>query len=265
MKNKQWLLSTFLLLAADARAYAQYSEENTSATATKCKKSPCVQSHKGPQGWSFDLGGQYTWMQFTTPPTFSGSTGGVVGKITYQKANEFFGQLRTVYNIGPLSAGKRRSGDSEWYTEVVGGYCVSAGNRWTITPYAGFGFDFLTDNKKAFSSFSDTKLFYRIYYVPIGVEFKYSTDTWYVGAQFDVFPTFNQYLIIKGLSGSAWKLSERVGWDVRIPVGFKLANHYWIELAPYYRLLPIGSSSALGLPHRNLNEYGAFVAFRFFI
>lgn len=266
MKNKQWFLSTFLLLVAHASADSLYPEEIASIAASDMCKRSCVDySYQGPEGWSFDLGGQYTWMQFTTPPTFSGSTGGVVGKITYQKADEFYGQLRTVYNAGSLSGSHRSSRDSEWYTEVVGGYCISAGRWWTITPYAGFGFDFLTDHKKAFSSFPPITLFYRIYYVPIGIEFKYAQDTWYIGAQIDCFPTFNQYLVIKGLKGAAWKLSERVGWDARLPVGFKLANHCWIELAPYYRLLPIGSSNVLGLPHRNLNEYGAFVAFRFFI
>ena len=267
MRNKRWLFSTFLLLAANASADSLYPDEFAAATNSKrCQKSSCVsKTYEGPQGWSFDLGGQYTWMEFTTPPTFKGSTGGVVGKITYQQTDAFFGQLRTVYNIGPLSAGKRSSGDSEWYTEIVGGYCASVGRWWTITPYAGFGFDFLTDNKKAVFAFAPIKLFYRIYYVPIGIEFKYARATWYIGAQFDCFPTFNQYLSIQGLKGSAWKLSERVGWDVRLPVGFKLADHYWIELAPYYRLLPIGSSSVLGLPHRNLNEYGLFLAFRFFI
>ena len=57
-----------------------------------------------PEGWSLDVGGTYTWMSFTTPPTYSGSTGGIQGKITYQKPWAFFGQARSFYNLGTLSS-----------------------------------------------------------------------------------------------------------------------------------------------------------------
>lgn len=63
---------------------------------------------KQPEGWSVDVGGSYTWMSLSTPPTYTGSTGGVLAKISYQVPDAFFGQARSFYNsclghpIGPL-------------------------------------------------------------------------------------------------------------------------------------------------------------------
>jgi hypothetical protein len=127
------------------------------------------------------------------------------------------------------------------------------------------GFDFLTDHKKAHAGIASIDLNYRIYYALIGLDFRYYWENWSIGAQVDCFPTFNQYLVIKGLSGAAWKMKERVGFAARLPVGVKITNWVWFEITPYYRFLPIGSSHVLGLPHRNLNQWGAFIAFRFFI
>ncbi len=52
-----------------------------------CPKKPIKPSEniqcepKYGQGWSVDIGGQYTWMALSTPPTYSGSTGGVSGTL----------------------------------------------------------------------------------------------------------------------------------------------------------------------------------------
>ncbi len=86
-----------------------------------------------------------------------------------------------------------------------------------------------------------------------------------LGFQLDCLPTFNQYLKIKGLSGSAWVLKNRTGAGVHIPVAYRYVKNFWLEFAPYYRFLPIGASHTLGLHKRNLNEWGAFLTFRFFL
>jgi hypothetical protein len=205
------------------------------------------------QGWCFDLGGQYTWISSSTPSTYNGSTGGVVGKLSYQQMNSFYGQVRSVYN--------NSSDDYEWYSEVVGGYTFSRCMRRSITPYVGIGFDFLKETK---SSYPGT-LHYRIYYALAGVDIHYYWQDWLAGVQAECLPTFTQFLTIGGSPGVAWKLSERVGGAIRVPVAYRLMNKIWLEVAPYYRLLPIGSSSVLSLSDRNLNEWGAFVTFRFFI
>src|SRR5579862_7452394 len=107
MNNSKRLLSLFLLSASAVFA-------NT----YKCKEIPQCNPYK-PQGWSFDIGGDYTWMSFSTPPTYSGSTGGVLGKLTYEKPKAFFGQARTVYNLGRLSSSKNKASVHEWYSEFV--------------------------------------------------------------------------------------------------------------------------------------------------
>lgn len=218
-----------------------------------------------PQGWSFDLGGQYTWMSFTSPPTFTGSTGGVQGKITYQEPQAFFGQLRSIYNLGSLSSAQTTSHDHEWYTEFVAGYCFRALSCWTITPYAGVGLDFLHDHKEGYSVVAPIGLNYRSYYALFGFDTHYTWDNWYLGLQADCLPVFHQYLSIGGLPGVAWKMDERVGVAVRLPAGCRLYRGIWLELAPYYRLLPIGDSSVLVMPERTLNQWGAFLTFRFFL
>ncbi len=248
-------LFLFASLVLSTCAFADSSEPSKEPAPS------CLSGH----GWSFDVGGQYTWMSFTTPPTFKGSTGGVIGKITYQEPKAFFGQLRSIYNTGSLSSSQTTSNDNEWYTEFVAGYCFCAMPRFTITPYAGVGLDYLNDHKDAYSTIASISLHYRTNYSIFGFDSKYSWDGYYLGLQAECLPVFNQYLSIGGLGGASWRMNSRVGAAVRLPVGFKLANFAWLELAPYYRVFTIGKSSVLGLPSRTLNQWGAFVTFRFFI
>ncbi len=215
----------------------------------------------GPNGWSIDIGGEYTWMAFTTPPTYSGSTGGVIGKVTYQMPWDFFGQARTAYNAGPLS----NTSFHEWYLEFVGGYSLFVYQNWMFTPYVGIGLDFLSNKPSS-------TLEYQTYYALIGFDTHYASEDWAIGIQFDSFPIFNQYLQVEGLPEAAWTLDSRVGFDARLPIAYRLPlssykviQHIWLELTPYYRWLPIGESNALALPERNLNQWGAFLTFRFFL
>src|SRR5690349_15509429 len=103
MNNWRWLLSISLLSASVI-----------SAAMPKQKEAPKPNVQK-PEGWSVDVGGGYTWMSFTTPPTYSGNTGGILGKLTYQTPNAFFGQARSVYNLGQLSSSKNKTNLHEWY------------------------------------------------------------------------------------------------------------------------------------------------------
>lgn len=218
-----------------------------------------------PQGWSLDLGGQYTWMNFTTPPTFSGNTGGVMGKVTYQRPWDFYGQFRTIYNIGRLTSSVNSGKIYEWYNEGVVGYCFPYCTHWTVTPYAGVGIECLQDNNTAYSTYTSIQLKYRVYYAIAGFDTRYMWRNFYLGLQAECLPTFSQYLSIGGLPGAAWTMKQKVGGAVRIPFGIKVSNSVWLELTPYWRLLPIGSSSVLSLPERILNEWGGFAAFRFYL
>lgn len=253
---KKGLIATFLFLVATAFGNIDKYEEDPVCGCS------CMDL---PEGWSFDIGGTYSYMTFSTPPTYKGSTGGVLGKITYQMPDSYFGQARSYYNIGPLKSSVNKSSFQESYSEFVGGYCICALPGWTITPYAGLGFDFLFDNHTGYGSVAPIKLQYTIYYAIAGLETHYTWDHWTLGLRLDCIPTFNQYLRVRTLSEAAWVLKNRVGVEVEIPFSYEYARKCWIEFAPYYRLLPIGSSKALVLPHRDLNQWGAFVTFRFFL
>jgi hypothetical protein len=227
------------------------------------KQPPSARSR--PQGWSFDIGGAYTWVSLSTPPTYSGSTGGLLGKVTYQMPDSYFGQARSFYNIGPLSSSTNKTSFQESYSEFVGGYCITATKNWTVTPYAGLGFDFIFDDHTAYSSTPSINLNYTIYYAVVGLETHYTWENWMFGFNVDCFPTFNQYLRINSLSQAAWVLKNRVGAEIQLPLAYRYARNYWLELSPYYRFFPIGSSSTLNLPDRDLNEWGIFASFRFFL
>lgn len=229
------------------------------------EKTPQMTQSAKPEGWSFDVGGTYTWVALSTPPTYSGSTGGVLGKITYQKPNAFFGQARTIYNLGPLSSSLNKTRFYEWYSEFVAGYCFDVLKNWTITPYMGLGIEFLHDDEAAYSSTPSIQLRYTTYYALGGFDTHYTWQDWMAGLQVDCLPIFNQYLRIKGLPGAAWVMKNRVGAAVRIPVAYRYIWNFWLELTPYYRYFPVGASDTLGLAHRNLNEWGAFLTFRFFL
>jgi hypothetical protein len=129
--------------------------------------------------------------------------------------------------------------------------------------------EFLTEHR---DSYTDDGLFvpsikmrYQLYYALGGIDIHCKVKKWSFGVQGDVFPTFQQYLTVGGLSEAAWKLKQRVGFDVRLPGAYMMAKNTWIELTPYYRLLGIGNSDVLSLPARNLHQWGAFVTFRFSI
>ena len=255
---KQLQNLAFLLFSTTALfgANASHSIAKTSnKTVNICK----------PLGWSVDVGGAYTWIDFSTPPTYSGNTGGVHLKVTYQKPFSFFGQARTFYNLGPLSSSLNQSGYSEWYPEFVGGYSLSAWENWIITPYAGLGLEFLYEGLSSYGSTASTHLQYNIYYAIAGFDTRYIWADWTLGLQIDCLPTFNQYLKIRGLSEAAWTLPNRVGAAVRIPVAYRYAKNFWLELTPYFRFLPLGASNMLSLPERNLHQWGAFLTFRFFL
>ena len=256
MKILPLVLSSSLLLTSFL-----FGENDKSTTKGKCTS----EVWNDPEGWSFDVGGQYTWMHFTTPPTYTGNTGGVSGKITYQKPWSFFGEFRTIYNLGKLTSSVNESHDYEWYNEGVAGYSFPIYSHWTITPYAGVGLDCLQDNHTAYSTFSAIQLKYRLYYAIGGIDTRYYWKKWYLGLQVDCLPTFSQYLSIGSLKGAAWTLTERVGWAARLPIGCKVHDKIWLELTPYFRFLPIGSSSVLSLPERNLNQWGGFARLRFYI
>jgi hypothetical protein len=254
MKNSGYFLAPLLFLTT-ALFGSLYPEKNNS---------PKPNIYK-PEGWAFDIGGTYTWMSFSSSPNFSGSTGGVLAKVTYQMPDSFFGQARSFYNIGPLTSSVNKSHFQESYSEFIGGYCITAVQNWTITPYAGLGFDFLFDNRTGYGSVAPLDLKYTIYYALVGFETHYTWTDWMLGLQVDCFPTFNQYLKVEGLSGAAWTLKNRVGVEAQLPFSYRYAKDYWVELTPYYRFFPIGSSSALDLPERNLDQWGAFLSFRFFL
>lgn len=175
------------------------------------------------------------------------------------------GQARSYYNIGPLSSSVNSTSFQESYSEFVGGYCITAMPNWTITPYAGLGFDFLFDDRTGYASIAPIDLKYTVYYAIAGFETHYAWQNWKLGLQFDCLPTFNQYLKIGGLSGAAWTLKNRVGAEVQVPFAYRYARNYWLEFAPYYRFFPFGTSSVLKLPERDLSQWGAFVTFRFFL
>jgi len=231
---------------------------------SECCNNPCLF-----QGWSIDVGGQYTWMLFTSPclPNFSGNTGGAHGSITYQKRDSVFAQVRSFWNRGHLQATGRSSNENEIYIDLLAGYCFSSGcERWMITPYLGIGVDFLNDHKSSTPEVTDIKLKYRLNYGVAGLDVRYMFERdWVFGAQVECFPTFEQHLSITGLPGAAWTLKERIGWNARLPIDYRLTDGIWLEIAPYYRYLAIGKSGVLSLPKRDLHEVGGLVTFRFFI
>ena len=115
MKNaisrKSSLLLVILFLTNGVFAY----EKPDYVASETLQKNDCIEN---PEGWSFDLGGTYTWMSFTTPPTYSGSTGGILGKVTYQQPWAFFGQARSFYNLGTLSSSLNSTNLYEWTMEL---------------------------------------------------------------------------------------------------------------------------------------------------
>ncbi len=215
-----------------------------------------------PDGFSIGIGGDYTWMSLSTPPTYSGSTGGVVGDFSYQSPDTIFGKFKSVFNTGSLKDSGAKSSDAELYFEGAIGYTLSAYANFHFIPFLGLGGEYLWDDKKNHDNFTSIDLKYRMLYILTGFKFAYLQNCWSIGLEAQCLPIFNQTLHIGGLTGARWELTNRVGAAVFFPLGVKLMNMLWMEFSPYYRFLPIGSSSVLELPSRNLNQWGLIVQFR---
>jgi hypothetical protein len=199
------------------------------------------------------------------PLTFKGSVPGFFSKVSYEIPNQFFGEARTYYNLGALKSPYNKSNFYDWYTEFVGGYTFSPIKNWRVTPYIGMGIDYISDAQSPYSIYTDIKLGYSIYYSIIGLKTQYTWKNWMAGLQVDCLPTFNQYVEIQGLDGQAWILANKIGVEAQLPLAYRYIKNCWIELAPYYRFMPIGESKVLALSNRNFNEWGAFLTFRFFL
>ncbi|MEI6531380.1 MAG: hypothetical protein WCN87_01000 [Chlamydiota bacterium] len=201
------------------------------------------------EGWSFDIGGQFTWMSLTSSSSLeneTGSGGGVTGKITYQQPHKIFAQLRGIYNRVNTNASNKIQ---EAYAELVAGYCVPAAPYLSITPYLGLGYDRL---KASYS--------YETYYAILGLDTHYAWAKWKWGAQFDFYLPFQQQVKV---GGSNTSLAKQVGCAARLPIARRLSQHVWLELTPYYRFFVLGSSKVL--EERDLNEAGAFLTLRIFV
>lgn len=218
-----------------------------------------------PQGWFVDLSGNYGLTSLTTPPTYSGSTTGFATKITHEKSDCLFNQLRIHYDVDRLKSSQNSVKTHDWRTEAVAGHSFSIKNRWSITPYLGVGIDWLKAEHSAYSSTPSIKLTYETQYALIGCKTSYKVQKWSFGSQIDLLPVLRQYLRVNSLSWSSWRLKQNVGVNVELPVGYLLKDNAYLEVTPYYRWFPIGSSSELGLPQRNLTRSGAFLTLRYFL
>ena len=207
------------------------------------------------EGWSFDIGGQFTWVALSSlnlsgGRAFSENTtglgGGFTGKVSYQQPHEVFAQLRGTYNSVNMNEGNRIQ---EAYAELVAGYCLLANPFLTLTPYAGIGYDKLTANYS-----------YKTYYGIVGLDTHYAWAKWKVGTQFDFYFPFQQQVNIAGANTS---LAKEAGCAARLPIAHRLSKYIWLELAPYYRFFVFGSSAQL--QEEVLNEVGAFLTLRIFM
>ena len=230
-----------------------------------------------PEGWSFDVGGQFTWMElppfnFLGNSAYSGNEigwgGGFTGKITYQQPQEVFAQLRATYNSMDTNINNKID---EAYAELVAGYCFSMAPCLSLTPYMGVGCDNLQDSNTAYFTedpvyivLSDQKPSYQTYYGVIGFDTHYAWEKCKLGAQFDFYFPFQQQLDLVRYNCS---LDKNVGFATRLPIARRLTQHIWLELTPYYRFFVLGSGlkGTYALDRRNMNQAGAFLTLKVFL
>lgn len=250
-----------LLMLAVTHAFAQ---ESVAADAHGYS-TPSFENKEYPRGWSIDVGANYTWSSFTTPPTYTGNTGGIQAKATYEEPSHIFSQFRALYNLGHLGSQQNSCKEYQWRGEVVGGYCFSIASDWTVTPYGGIGVDLLTDDHSAYASVSSIQLSYETFYGIIGLNSRYTQNRWSFATQIECLPVLRQALSIKDVAGASWGLKRRVGLSVELPIGYNAKEDIWIEVSPFYRWMPVGVSDTLALPQRDLRQAGAVISVRFFL
>jgi len=225
--------------------------------------------------FSFDFGFNYRYFDFKediNPPlksTESGWLPGVYFNFAFQKNKVFYTKVHLDYAAADIDYdGTTQSGRpitfSDQRTRLFKfewnvGYPIPIGNRFTVTPYVGYGFHFWQRGESRYISQVNAyfiKEEYYWHYIPVGVTANYDiSDRWSIGGTASANIMFNgkakayasEYAA--GLNDPEFTLGNKVGFYAEIPVTFRFTKNWALVLTPWYEYSAFGQSDTADLTY----------------
>ena len=130
-------------------------------------------------------------------------------------------------------------------------------SKLTITPFAGYGFDYSQQRLTAVG-FTPIELKYLKYYVPIGIIFNYRFNRNFdLGCKFKWMPYIDRSLDIDVTKGAHWKTKYTNGYYVDLPFTWTFAHsscvNWGISFIPFFKYSEDGKAFAKTASGMELN------------
>jgi hypothetical protein len=250
---------------------------STAAAAQSTQPNPLLTQ----RGW--EIGGQVAHYKYEEPNVMKleGERVGFVGAYTATAPNRVYTRIDLRVSYGLLEYESPLSGTlddvPDWLGEarVVVGRDYLPGDSYALSPYIGFGYRYLYNDLRGYTSVGDIgyRRFSRYYYIPVGL-----TARFRAGGRWVIAPTVEYDWFLKGQQES--KLSDvapglpDIKNDQENGRGYRaylmLENGRW-AVGPWFHywkikdseIVPIAPGVGLVEPENSTREYGVELRFRF--
>ncbi|MCH9613139.1 MAG: hypothetical protein S4CHLAM102_16450 [Chlamydiia bacterium] len=220
------------------------------------------------------IGPQFYYMDFSIDgqPNYNGWLGGAEGGYEFLVKDGLYTRIDGFMNAGKLDTTGTNGGTRsirDYLIYLVFGYNFSfeANEGLRFTPYAGYGFSYIS-NKLTLPSLGSTTFIYQKYFIPVGMQLMYSfLENYEIGFTFEWWPFVDRNMHRSTQKGINWKLDYTNGYQIEIPFRWYIADLDWgtwdFSLMPFWRRNSDGATTAtstsgisLSLPKQTYNEWG---------
>jgi hypothetical protein len=182
----------------------------------------------------------------------NGVLGGAVASYEYKQFHALYAAVYADTLTGKITKDGVPSRDiNDIEAEVRIGYNYQAlqGKKWIVTPYAGFGFNYVSQKQDISPSFK-----YYSYIVPVGFILEWNPKDWIaIEFQFEWQPEVDSTVRVGSLAGARFVLHKKSSqYFVQMPFLFRFGKcrNWEIGLTPFWKRKKDGQSKtiAAGIP-----------------
>lgn len=203
-----------------------------------------------------------------------GVLGGIIGNYEYRKFRSLYVGIYSSWIAARVTNGgnpSRYIHDVEAEGRFGYNYMALQGYRLTVTPYLGFGFNWIYQKRSSSNTTPEILFEYYNYYLPVGLILDYLVYTWlHVGFHFKWMAQLDPTLKIDLLDGARFVLrKEQTSFFAELPFSFRFGNDRSIDLtfSPYWKRKRNGetrarttSGTVLGIPKQSMTYWGGYVS-----
>jgi len=152
---------------------------------------------------------------------------------------------------------------SFYRVEANMGYVIDAGDDFSITPYAGYGYRYWERGQgKAISTFWNYREEFTWSYIPVGVKADFESGTkWGIGANVGARFMFNgqstAYLseVYPDLGDHTFDLGNKTGYFAEMPIRCEFLPRLSVVGTPWYEYSSIGQSTEANVTYKSGTSY----------